>query len=55
MSTRTLSDSTFTHIIDVQADKVDIAEWLFTLPEAEFQQCCPPGPRHGGRRHRGGW
>ncbi|MGF7123571.1 ester cyclase [Rhodococcus sp. BE178] len=42
MSTRTLSDSTFTHIIDVQADKVDIAEWLFTLPEAEFQQCCPP-------------
>ncbi|PTR31894.1 putative ester cyclase [Rhodococcus sp. OK519] len=41
MSTRVLSDSTRIHVVDVPADRVDIGEWLFSLPEAEFRRCCP--------------
>ncbi|MET0440132.1 MAG: hypothetical protein ABW043_21770 [Devosia sp.] len=37
-----LSQSAFSHDIDVAFDQVDIAEWLFNLPEAEYQRCCPP-------------
>ncbi|WP_430333303.1 ester cyclase [Rhodococcus sp. ACT016] len=42
MSTRVLSDSTCTHIVDVAADRVDIGEWLFSLSDAEYRRCCPP-------------
>ncbi|WP_433605650.1 ester cyclase [Prescottella agglutinans] len=42
MSTRVLSDSTYTHVVDVAADRVDIGEWLFSLSEAEYRRCCPP-------------
>lgn len=37
-----LSSSAFHHVIDVPIEKVDIADWLFNLPEAEYQRCCPP-------------
>jgi hypothetical protein len=37
-----LSSSAFSHIINAPIDKVDIADWLFKLPEAEYQRCCPP-------------
>jgi hypothetical protein len=37
-----LSQSAFSHDIDVPFDQVDIADWLFNLPEAEYQRCCPP-------------
>lgn len=37
-----LSQSAFTAEIDVPFGKIDIADWLFTLPEAEYQRCCPP-------------
>jgi hypothetical protein len=37
-----LSDSSFSHKIAVPIEKVDIADWLFSLPEAEYQRCCPP-------------
>ncbi len=37
-----LSKSTYSHEIDVPLAQVDIAEWLFSLPEAEFQRCCIP-------------
>lgn len=42
MSTRVLSDSTYTHVVDVSVDRVDIGEWLFSLSEAEYRRCCPP-------------
>ncbi|MFM1721870.1 ester cyclase [Rhodococcus sp. PAM 2766] len=42
MSTRVLSDSTCTHVVDAASDRVDIADWLFSLPEAEYRRCCPP-------------
>lgn len=39
---RKLSESSYSHIIDVPIEKIDIAEWLFSLPEAEYQRCCTP-------------
>ncbi len=42
LSDKILSSSAFSHEIAVPMDKIDIAEWLFNLPEAEYQRCCPP-------------
>jgi len=37
-----LSQSAYSAEIDVPIEKVDIADWLFNLPEAEYLRCCPP-------------
>lgn len=37
-----LSQSAYSAEIDVPLEKVDIADWLFTLPEAEYLRCCSP-------------
>ena len=42
MTDRILSQSSFSHLIDVPIEFIDIADWLFNLPEAEYQRCCPP-------------
>ncbi|MDE1991119.1 MAG: hypothetical protein KGI75_01385 [Rhizobiaceae bacterium] len=42
MTDLTLSESSFSAIINLPIEQIDIAEWLFTLPEAEYQRCCPP-------------
>ncbi|GAA0545018.1 hypothetical protein FHS83_000580 [Rhizomicrobium palustre] len=39
---RILSQSAYSAEIDVPLEKIDIADWLFTLPEAEYQRCCMP-------------
>src|ERR1700721_2645744 len=36
---RTLSLSTVTATIHAPIEKVDIADWLFHLPDAEYQRC----------------
>jgi hypothetical protein len=36
---RTLSLSSVTATINAPIDKVDIANWLFHLPDAEYQRC----------------
>jgi hypothetical protein len=36
---RTLSLSTVSGIINAPIDKVDITDWLFHLPDAEYQRC----------------
>jgi hypothetical protein len=36
------STSAFSHVIHAPIEKVDIADWLFKLAEAEYQRCCPP-------------
>jgi hypothetical protein len=36
------SNLAYSHIIHAPIEKVDIAGWLFTLPEAECCRCCPP-------------
>jgi hypothetical protein len=42
LSDKTLSSSAFSHVIALPIEKIDIAEWLFNLPEAEYQRCCAP-------------
>lgn len=42
LSDKMLSSSAFSHVIAVPIAQVDIADWLFTLPEAEYRRCCPP-------------
>jgi len=42
LSDKILSSSAFSHVIAVPIEKIDIADWLFNLPEAEYQRCCPP-------------
>lgn len=37
-----LSSSAYTAVINAPIEKVDIADWLFNLPEAEYQRCCAP-------------
>lgn len=37
-----LSQSAYTAEMDLPLDQVDIADWLFHLPEAEYQRCCVP-------------
>ena len=37
-----LSQSAYSHEIDVPIEKIDIPDWLFNLPEAEYKRCCPP-------------
>ncbi len=37
-----LSDSSFSHIIDLPVERIDIADWLFNLPNDEYKRCCPP-------------
>ena len=39
ISDRSLSNSTVTAIMQVPLEKVNIADWLFTLPDAEYQRC----------------
>lgn len=39
---RILSQSAYTAEMDVPIAQVDIGEWLFSLPEAEYLRCCPP-------------
>ncbi len=42
LTDKQLSSSAYSHIINAPIEKVDIAAWLFKLPEAEYQRCCPP-------------
>jgi len=37
-----LSKSAYTAEMDAPLASIDIAEWLFHLPEAEYLRCCPP-------------
>ncbi|HEX6520104.1 MAG TPA: hypothetical protein VF070_08850 [Streptosporangiaceae bacterium] len=39
---KTLSYAVFTATIDAPIGRIDIAEWLCTLPDKEYQRCAPP-------------
>ncbi len=39
---RILSQSAYSAEIDVPIGQIDIGEWLFSLPEAEYLRCCEP-------------
>lgn len=42
MQYKQLSSSAYNHTIHAPIGEVDIAAWLFSLPEAEYDRCCPP-------------
>ncbi|WP_079210546.1 hypothetical protein [Brucella pituitosa] len=42
LTDKLLSFSAYSHEIEVPLDQIDIADWLFNLPEAEYQRCCSP-------------
>ncbi|MFD5114632.1 MULTISPECIES: hypothetical protein [unclassified Streptomyces] len=37
-----LSQSVHSHVINAPLGKVDLAKWLLSLPDAEYQRCAPP-------------
>jgi len=41
MDSNTLVESSFSAIINAPIENVDIPEWCFSLPEAEYQACSP--------------
>lgn len=41
MDDNTLVESSFTAVINAPIEKVDIADWCFSLPEFEYQQASP--------------
>lgn len=42
LTDKLLSSSAYSHIIKLPIDRIDIADWLFNLPEEEYKRCCPP-------------
>jgi hypothetical protein len=42
LTDKQLSNSAFSHTIQAPIEQIDIAAWLFKLPEAEYCRCCPP-------------
>ena len=42
MTDRTLSESSFSHVVHVPIDRVDVGDWVFSLTSEEYQRCCPP-------------
>ena len=42
MPDQVLAESSFSHIIRAPIERVNIADWLLHLPNAEYQRCCPP-------------
>jgi hypothetical protein len=43
-----LSQAAFTATIDAPIGKIDIADWLRTLPDREYQRCAPPDHKATG-------
>jgi hypothetical protein len=43
-----LSHAVFTAAIDAPIEKIDIYEWLRTLPDKEYQRCAPPDHKAAG-------
>jgi hypothetical protein len=41
MENETLVESSFSATINAPIEKIDIPEWCFSLPEAEYQACSP--------------
>jgi hypothetical protein len=42
LTEKQMSSSSYSHVINAPIQTADIASWLFSLPEAEYQRCCPP-------------
>ena len=41
MGSEAISESSFTAVVNAPIEKVDLANWLFGLSDAEYQRCSP--------------
>jgi hypothetical protein len=48
LTDKILSQAAFTATIDAPIGKIDIADWLRTLPDREYQRCAPPDHKAAG-------
>jgi hypothetical protein len=48
LTDKILSHAVFNAPIEAPIDKIDIAEWLRTLPDKEYQRCAPPDHKAAG-------
>jgi hypothetical protein len=48
LTDKILSNAVFTATIDAPIEKVNIYEWLRTLPDREYQRCAPPDHKAAG-------
>lgn len=48
LTDKVLSQAVFTATIDAPIGKIDIYEWLRTLPDQEYQRCAPPDHKAAG-------
>jgi hypothetical protein len=48
LTDKVLSQAVFTATIDAPIEKIDIYEWLRTLPDQEYQRCAPPDHKAAG-------
>jgi hypothetical protein len=48
LTDKILSEAAFTATIHAPIDKIDIYEWLRTLPDKEYQRCAPPDHKAAG-------
>ncbi len=48
LTDKVLSQAVFTAIIDAPIGAIDIADWLRTLPDKEYQRCAPPDHKAAG-------
>jgi hypothetical protein len=48
LSDKTLSRSVVTATINAPIERIDIADWLFNLPDEEYQRCAPPDHKAAG-------
>jgi hypothetical protein len=42
MNDHEIVDSSFSAIISVPFEKIDLPAWAFTLPDHKYQGCCSP-------------
>jgi uncharacterized DUF497 family protein len=54
MGSEPISESSFTAVVNAPKEKVDLADWLFGLSDAEYQRCSPAHIAAGTTRSEDG-
>ena len=50
MTNETISESSFAAIINAPIEQVDLADWVFNIPDADYQRCSPAHIAAGSSR-----
>ena len=54
MGSEPISESSFTAVVNAPIEKVDLADWLFGLSDAEYERCSPAHIAAGTTRSEDG-